>query len=258
MEINIENKKCFKKLICQKNIQQILDNLFMIIYPNYYGKCNHTSSNKLLNKTKKMLQKEVNKVLDNFDVKLFFEKLDFIKENLKTDLQATFNSDPASSSIEEIILSYPGIKAITTYRIAHELYQLNVPLIPRMMSEIAHSKTGIDIHPGATIDQSFFIDHGTGIVIGETAIIGKNVKIYQGVTIGALSLSKGIALKGVKRHPTIKDNVTIYANASILGGKTIIGNNVTIGGNVFLTSSVDDDTTVVLKKMDLELIKKDK
>ena len=154
--------------------------------------------------------------------------------------------------MEEIILAYPGLVAITVYRLAHELYKLQVPVLPRLMTEYAHSETGIDIHPGATIDKYFFIDHGTGIVIGETSVIGKNVKIYQGVTIGALSTRGGQKLSGKKRHPTIGNNVTIYAEASILGGDTVIGDNSVIGGNTFITSSVPADTRVSVKNPEME------
>lgn len=178
----------------------------------------------------------------------YIEKLSDIKELLLDDIDATFNNDPSSKSKEEIIVSYPGIYAIMVYRLAHELFINNVPLLPRLISEVAHSKTGIDIHPGAKIGKHFFIDHGTGIVIGETSVIGDNVRIYQGVTLGALSLKDAQKLKNVKRHPTIKDNVIIYANASILGGDTIIGNNVIIGGNVFITSSVEDNKIVTFEK----------
>ena len=182
----------------------------------------------------------------------FFEKIPQIREYVETDLLATYDGDPAASSLEEIILAYPGLIAITTYRIAHELYLLNVPVIPRLMTEYAHSRTGIDIHPGATIGKQFFIDHGTGIVIGETSIIGENVKIYQGVTIGALSTRGGQKLSGKKRHPTIEDNVVIYAGASILGGETVIGKNSIIGGNTFITSSVPADTRVSIKNPEME------
>jgi serine O-acetyltransferase len=154
--------------------------------------------------------------------------------------------------MEEIILAYPGLMATTVYRIAHELYKLDIPVLPRLMTEYAHSETGIDIHPGATIGKYFFIDHGTGIVIGETAVIGENVKIYQGVTIGALSTKGGQKLSGKKRHPTICDNVTIYAGASILGGDTVIGKNSVIGGNTFITRSVGPDTRVSMKNLEME------
>lgn len=163
---------------------------------------------------------------------------------MESDLQATFDGDPAADNKEEIILSYPGLMASTVNRIAHELFLLNVPLIPRMMTEHAHSLTGIDIHPGATIGKYLMMDHGTGIVVGSTSIIGNHVKIYQGVTIGALSTRGGQALHGVKRHPTIEDNVTIYAGASILGGETVIGHDSVIGSNAFITSSVKPETRI--------------
>ncbi len=177
----------------------------------------------------------------------FFKQLPKIREYVNTDLQACYDGDPAAYSKGEIILSYPGLTAVTINRIAHELFLLKVPLIPRMMTEYAHSKTGIDIHPGATIGKYFMIDHGTGIVIGETSIIGEHVKIYQGVTIGGLSTRGGQALKGVKRHPTIEDNVTIYSGASILGGETVIGEGSVIGANAFITSSVPSGSRVSMK-----------
>ena len=176
--------------------------------------------------------------------KEFLETLPKIKEVLRTDVQAAFDGDPAAQSTDEIIIAYPGFFAVSVYRIAHELQLLHVPLLPRIMTEYAHDITGIDIHPGATIGDYFFIDHGTGVVIGETAQIGSHVKIYQGVTLGARSLKKGQSLKGVKRHPTIGDNVTIYSNTTILGGDTCIGNNATIGGNAFIVSSVSEGTKV--------------
>lgn len=185
----------------------------------------------------------------------FFSRLDDVTKLLKQDLDFFMESDPAVDNEEEVIISYPGYKAITYYRIAHELRNLGILLPSRIISEEAHMMTGIDIHPGAQIDSPFFIDHGTGIVIGETAIVGKYVKMYQGVTLGAVSLSKGIKMKGIKRHPTIKDHVTIYSNASILGDVTI-GENVTLGGSVFLTESVPANRKVVLGKPDLVVIKK--
>ena len=165
---------------------------------------------------------------------------------LLTDLQAGFDGDPAAKSKEEIIFSYPGFYAIYVYRLAHVLYQENVPFIPRIMSEYAHGYTGIDINPGATIGEYFFIDHGTGVVIGETTEIGKNVKLYQGVTLGALSPRAGHASLPGKRHPTVCDYVTIYSGASILGGETVIGEHSVVGGNAFLTGSVADNTRVVI------------
>lgn len=174
----------------------------------------------------------------------FFEKLPEVRRLTQTDLDAAYDGDPAAFNKPEIIFSYPGQFAIMVNRIAHELHLLGVPIIPRIMTEYAHTKTGIDIHPGATLGEYFFIDHGTGIVIGETAEIGKNVKIYQGVTIGALSTREGQKLHGTKRHPTIEDNVTIYAGASILGGNTVIGHDSVIGANAFITSSIPCNTKV--------------
>ena len=165
-----------------------------------------------------------------------------ILEKLNLDAQAILNCDPASHSIQEIYLAYPGFYAVAIYRLAHELYVQGFPLVPRLMTEFAHSKTGVDINPGAQIGQSFFIDHATGVVIGETAIIHDNVKIYQGVTLGALYVKK--SLQNIKRHPTIESNVTIYANATILGGETTIGENSVIGGNAWITASIPPNSTV--------------
>jgi serine O-acetyltransferase len=172
---------------------------------------------------------------------------------LATDILAAHEGDPAAKSFDEIIFSYPGLYAITIYRIAHQMFHQGVPLIPRIMTEYAHSQTGIDIHPGAHIEESFFIDHGTGVVIGETTAIGKRVRLYQGVTLGALSLSREecVNLRDQKRHPTIEDDVIIYANATVLGGKTVIGARSVIGGNVWITDSVPQDTEVFLKKPEL-------
>jgi serine O-acetyltransferase len=175
-------------------------------------------------------------------VESFFEELPLIRRALSLDMQANFRGDPAAKSFEEVILSYPGFQAVTVHRVAHYFWKAQVPLIPRMMSELVHGNTGIDIHPGARIGESFFIDHGTGIVIGETAVIGKNVKLYQGVTLGALSVKKEEGNQ--KRHPTIEDNVTIYSNATILGGQTVIGRNSVIGGNVWIIESIPPNTTV--------------
>lgn len=182
----------------------------------------------------------------------FLSKIPMLREYLSTDIQAAYNGDPAAQNTDEIIFCYPGVFAITIYRIAHELHKLDVPMIPRIISEYAHSITGIDIHPGATIGKHFFIDHGTGVVIGETTIIGENVKIYQGVTLGGLSTRKGQQLKGVKRHPTIGNNVTIYSGTSVLGGETVIGDGATIGGNAFITSSVEAGMKVSIKAPELE------
>jgi serine O-acetyltransferase len=181
----------------------------------------------------------------------FMSKIPQIREFLATDVIAAFDGDPAAKSKDEIIFCYPGVFAISIHRLAHELYQLSVPLIPRIMSEYAHNITGIDIHPGATIGKYFFIDHGTGVVIGETAIIGEHVKIYQGVTLGALSTRGGQKLRGVRRHPCLKDEVTVYSGASILGGETVIGKGTVIGSNVFITKSVPEGTKVSIKSPEL-------
>lgn len=196
---------------------------------------------------------EEKRAVESYEIcKTFFGTIPKIREYIETDVLAAFDGDPAAGCFEEIILAYPGLFASTVYRIAHELYLLQVPVLPRLMTEYAHSKTGIDIHPGATIDKYFFIDHGTGIVIGETAVIGKNVKVYQGVTIGALSTRGGQKLSGKKRHPTIGDNVTIYAGASILGGDTVVGENTVIGGNTFITRSIAANTIVSMKSLEME------
>jgi serine O-acetyltransferase len=179
-----------------------------------------------------------------------------LRLELEQDLQAAFEGDPAAKSYHEVIFCYPGLEAVTVYRIAHDLLLLGVPLIPRMMTEAAHSKTGIDIHPGARIKPGFFIDHGTGVVIGETCDIGRNVKLYQGVTLGALSFPRdasGNIIRGMKRHPTLEDEVVVYANATILGGDTVIGHHAVIGSNVWLTQSVAPYTVVTLEKPSLRM-----
>lgn len=256
-------------------VRQLVDNMFKIIFPGYF----RDKSYKIYNPVNSFavniedafyhLNKQVMLALDFGKMKgtytdderkeesyricrTFFDKIPKVREYIETDLIATLDGDPAAGCYEEIILAYPGLIAITVYRIAHELYLENVPILPRLMTEYAHSQTGIDIHPGATIDKYFFIDHGTGIVIGETSIIGKNVKIYQGVTIGALSTRGGQKLSGKKRHPTICDNVTIYAGASILGGDTVIGENAVIGGNAFITTSIEPNTKVTMKNLEME------
>ena len=183
----------------------------------------------------------------------FFRQIPQVRAVAQTDVEAFYAGDPAAYSVDEIIFSYPGLFAITVYRLAHILYELKVPMLPRIMSEHAHSVTGIDIHPGATVGRYFFIDHGTGIVIGETTNIGDHVKIYQGVTLGALTTRGGQSLKGKKRHPTIEDHVTIYAGASILGGTTVIGRECTIGSNVFITHSIPCCTTVTVKSQELQM-----
>lgn len=186
----------------------------------------------------------------------FLQRLPDVRCMLELDVQAAFEGDPAAKNVHEIIFCYPGLLAVTVYRLAHEMLILGVPLIPRMMCEHAHSKTGIDIHPGARIGPGFFIDHGTGVVLGETCDIGVNVKLYQGVTLGALSFPRDAAgniIRGRKRHPTLEDDVVIYANATILGGDTVIGHHAVIGSNVWLTYSVDPFTVVSLEKPSLRM-----
>ena len=205
-----------------------------------YQKCGKGSPEEEREKARKIMER-------------FVLKLPDIQTMLLKDVQAGYSGDPAAKSKEEIIFSYPGFRAIYVFRIAHELYLENVPFIPRIMTEYAHSNTGIDINPGATIGEYFFIDHGTGVVIGETTVIGNNVKLYQGVTLGALSTRKGQALANVKRHPTIHDNVTIYSNSTVLGGDTVIGENVIIAGNTFITESIPANTRVSAKSPELVL-----
>ncbi len=190
----------------------------------------------------------------------FLEGIPAIREVLAGDVQAAYDGDPAALNCDEVILAYPGLLAISVHRLAHALYQLGVPLMPRIMSEWAHLTTGIDIHPGARIGRNFFIDHGTGVVIGETTDIGNNVKVYQGVTLGALSFPKderGRVIRGAKRHPTVGDGVTLYANAIVLGGETVIGENAVIGGSVFVTSSVPANSLVTFKPPELRVKTKD-
>ena len=200
------------------------------------------------------LQKEIALLCPNRDAKEivdeFLAALPEVRRLVETDVQAAYDGDPAATSRMEVVMAYPGLYAVTIHRLAHVLYKLKVPIIPRVMSELAHSKTGIDIHPGATIGERFFIDHGTGVVIGETTVIGRNVRLYQGVTLGGLSFDKdstGALVKGLKRHPNIEDNVVIYANATILGGDTTIGHDSEIGGNVWIKESVPPNSRVYNK-----------
>ena len=186
----------------------------------------------------------------------FLKEIPALRRTLAKDVQAAYDGDPACKNLDEVIFCYPGLEAITIYRLAHQLYRLNVPFIPRMMTEWAHQQTGIDIHPGATIGNFFFIDHGTGVVVGETCEIGEYVKLYQGVTLGALSFDTdgdGALVRGLKRHPTIGDRVVLYANATVLGGKTVIGHDSVIGSSVWLTQSVEPHTTVILEKPKLRM-----
>jgi serine O-acetyltransferase len=267
----------------RNEILKILDLLFEVLFPGYTAKRTVAKSNvdfiigDILCQVYTELSSQVEKAYRyqcrikkcrNCDCRTMAEnvtqylltQLPKIRELLKGDVQAAFDGDPAAKSYEEIVISYPCITAIATYRIAHELYIKQVPLIPRIMSEWAHTKTGIDIHPGAKIGENFFIDHGTGVVIGETTVIGNNVKIYQGTTLGALSFPKderGRVIKGGKRHPTIKDNVTIYAEATILGNVTI-GKGTVIGGNVWIKESVPAGVTVTAKNANLVCTKRKK
>ena len=186
----------------------------------------------------------------------FLEKIPQLRRTLATDVQAAYDGDPACTNLDEVIFCYPGLEAVTVYRLAHELHKMNVPFIPRMMAEWAHKETGIDIHPGATIGNHFFIDHGTGVVIGATCEIGEYVKIYQGVTLGALSFAKdndGNLVRSMKRHPTIEDRVVLYASCTVLGGETVIGHDSVIGSSVWITQSVDPHTTVTMEKPKLRM-----
>jgi serine O-acetyltransferase len=257
-------------------VQDMLEKLLKIVYPGYYREHSYRfyntdsritvliedvlyNMNKQITIALKQSKEYSNKCRDWIETKAqelslaFFRQIPKIREYVETDVIAAFDGDPAAFNYNEIILCYPGLYAITTNRIAHELYLLGVPLIPRMMTEYAHGKTGIDIHPGATIGKYFFIDHGTGIVIGETTEIGDYVKIYQGVTLGGLSTRGGQSLKGVKRHPTIRDHVTIYSGASIFGGETVIGEGVVIGSSAFITSSIEAGARVSIKNQEMNI-----
>ncbi len=256
-------------------IIDIIDKLVKIIYPGYfrdttykgYNAGNHLATliedvmyrlHGQIVKVWKNVPGEENKCLEKVEHEAYQITVEFlgripkIRAYLEEDLEASLEGDPAAKSFEEIILAYPGLYAITVNRLAHELFLLNVPLIPRIMTEHAHNLTGIDIHPGATIGHHFFIDHGTGIVVGETTVIGDNVKIYQGVTLGALSTRGGQKLRDVRRHPTIEDNVTIYSGASILGGETVIGRDSIIGSNAFITKSIPAGTRVSIRQEELQ------
>jgi serine O-acetyltransferase len=256
-------------------IIETIEKLRCLIFPGYFGKKGISSgtmeyyAGDLLEEVSFHLSQQIvrairhveqyagaeTKTVDDLAEELtysFLAKLPEIRDYLATDVSAAYDGDPAAFSKDEIISSYPGLYAIMVSRMAHELYKLHVPLIPRIMTEHAHNLTGIDIHPGATIGHHFFIDHGTGIVIGQTTVIGNFVKLYQGVTLGALSTKGGQDLKEVKRHPTIEDHVTIYSGASILGGGTVIGEGVVIGSNAFVTKSVPEKTKVSVKNPELQ------
>ena len=267
-------KKNDKVLPDEKTIENIIHKTRRLVFPGYFGDeslsemTSGVFEDGLLIAIYSSLKKQIKLALiyrckcekdcdaENLaaeSAKEFVKALPEIQKTIFKDVEAGFNGDPAANSRGEIIVSYPGLFAIFVYRIAHILYTLDIPMIPRMMTEYAHGKTGIDINPGATIGEYFFIDHGTGVVIGETTTIGKNVKIYQGVTLGALSTRKGQALSGVKRHPTIEDDVTIYSGSSILGGETVVGKGAIIGGNAFITSSIAPNTKVIVKNPELIL-----
>ena len=254
----------------QDVVIEIARKMLMIIFPGYYKDNTYRTKNlysKLsvqIEEVMYLLQEQIQIVLNykpefadaeretrNAEARRlcleFFRTIPKLREWLNTDLDAAYDGDPAATNKQEIVLAYPGYLAIAIYRIAHELYMLRVPLIPRMMTEFAHRETGVDIHPGATIGKYFFIDHATGIVVGSTSIIGEHVKVYQGVTIGALSTKEGHKLHGTKRHPTIEDNVTLYSGASVLGGNTIIGEGSVVGGNAFVTESVPPNSRVSIK-----------
>ena len=258
----------------QAEMVDIISNLHRVLFPGFFdvgeGKIlkSEDAVDQLLYETYYRLKRQILLAFSFFDTDgkaeahekraseicdAFFAHLPCIQQLLQKDVTAGFLGDPAAGSKEEVIICYPGFYAISIYRLAHELYVQKVPLLPRIMTEYAHSKTGIDINAGAEIGENFFIDHGTGIVVGETCKIGKNVKLYQGVTLGALSTRGGQQLSGVRRHPTVEDNVTIYAGATILGGETVIGENSVIGGNCFVTKSVPRNTKVFAALQELTL-----
>ena len=235
-----------------QRIAVVVKRALALLHPCVYGELGQGDARAAIAEA---LEKDVAMLLPGRDAKEivgeFISRLDAIRKIVDTDVAAAYEGDPAATSPMEVVMAYPGVYAVTVHRLAHELYRLGVPVIPRIMSEIAHSKTGIDIHPGATIGERFFIDHGTGVVIGETTVIGRNVKLYQGVTLGALSFDKdpvtGALVKGIKRHPNVEDDVVIYAGATILGGSTVIGRGSEIGGNVWLKDSVPPNSRVYNK-----------
>lgn len=253
----------------------IIEKLRRIVFPGYFRDKNFRSYNSrnqlsvLIEDTMLCMVKQIARVYESMGqspesakeqaaaVSMeFFNAIPQVRGLVQTDLEASYAGDPAATGMAEIIFAYPGLYAITVYRLAHVLHGLHVPILPRIMTEHAHSVTGIDIHPGATVGAYFFIDHGTGIVVGETTVIGDRVKIYQGVTLGGLSTRGGQSLRGCKRHPTIADRVTIYANATILGGDTVIGHDCVIGANSFITQSVPPCTRVSLKNQEVQLQKR--
>lgn len=251
MELKLDKNKVLNK----EKILAFIDEIKKYLFPDIFCEC--VKINHALQNARLLCEQYI--VDDTNKVDSFFNQVEILKDNLYQDLQYFYDCDPACNYIEEIVISYPGFKAILYHRIAHIMYELDLKITARIISEEAHFLTGIDIHPGAKIGVPLFIDHGTGIVIGETTTIGNNCRIYQGVTLGALSLTKGHELHNVKRHPTIGNNVTIYSGAAILGGDVKIGNNVVIGSNVFIFGdSIPDNHKVILKKPDLLLIEKKK
>lgn len=283
LENNYKNQGIFEigigeKLPKRSEIIDIINEVRRIIFPGYFGNentayvtLNNFAGNTLAGIYEKLFKqvriallyqgkgkkiKGIDDMAEEITIR-FIDAIPDIQQMIFKDVEAELQGDPAAGSKEDIIFSYPGIYAIYVYRIAHVLYELKVPFIPRIMTEHAHSKTGIDINPGAKIGEYFFIDHGTGIVIGETTEIGNHVKIYQGVTLGALSTMKGQALSGVKRHPTIEDNVVIYANTTVLGGETTVGKNSVVAGNTFVTESIPENTKVSAYVPELQLRKRE-
>ncbi len=267
----------------RREIVEVTEMLLELVYPGYYGRQNLTSHNityhvgELLPKIGNRLFRQIYHCLcygeeiagrtgepscpcDQRARRLtleFLERIPDLRDIIASDVQAAYDGDPAAVNTDEVILAYPGVLAVTVYRFAHELHQQGIPLMPRIMTEWAHTMTGVDIHPGARIGRSFFIDHATGVVIGETTEIGDNVKLYQGVTLGALSFPKderGRLIRGHKRHPTVEDNVTVYANATVLGGDTRLGQRSVVGGSVFLTRSIPADCSVTLAPPSLRVL----
>ena len=237
----------------KRRVKKILSALLQILCPGYWG--DPGDLNRHIRDTICLLEGEIAPFPEEKTRALcltYFEGIPDLRQLVQQDLEAAYRGDPAATGLEEILFAYPGFFAVTAYRLAHGLYRLGVAMLPRMMTEYAHSLTGIDIHPGATIGPAFFIDHGTGVVIGESTEIGKNVRLYQGVTLGALTTMDSRILRGTKRHPTIEDDVTVYAGATILGGQTVIGKGSVIGANVFLTQSVAPDTVVRIRGHELE------
>ncbi len=238
------NQSCFDTFPKIDEVLIFVNDVKNYLFPGYFSKLKGDKESYRRRKLKD-IKKHYTKYVCSHTADLFIQRLPILEKEIYQDLDFFFESDPASESKDEIVIAYPGFFAILYYRIAHIIYDLAVPFVPRLITERAHSRTGIDIHPGCKISSPFFIDHGTGIVIGETSEIGKNVKIYHGVTLGALTLKEGRDLVGKKRHPTIKDNVTIYSGASILGGETVIEEDSVIGSNVFIVNSVVKGTKVV-------------